>query len=160
MDFIEPLEPTLWFDAIRKLAYRLDRTGVDELESQLRHAYHLLQLTPRPLRSMIRSDLNETKFEQLLESRAFGIAAEALVGSPMAYTVSRLKEDLFEAQVSLPVQSVPTTVQSYDRVATLLSAWALCLVTLEERSFTLQTEYLHPLPRKVRSGRHPRQIVH
>ena len=161
VDDIEPLEPALWFGALKKLALLLDETtGNEELERLLRHAYHLLQLTPRPLRLSIKSDLSESKFERLLEDRAFKAAAKARVGQPMTYAVTRLKSDLFEAKVSLPRQTGSVAVRSDDFATALLAGWARCLIALEARSVTLQTEYYRPIQHEARSGPHPRQIAH
>jgi hypothetical protein len=128
---IEPLEPQSWFRALAKLAERTGRASSDEPEPLLRHAYHLLQLAPRPLGDTVRSDLTEAKYEQLLDCGAFEAAAVGLVGRPMNYAIFRPQADLFEAQVCLPGQARPIVARAPSLPMALLAAWTQCLAALE-----------------------------
>ena len=160
MNDIEPLELTVWFVAVRKLARRSKRPCGNELESLLRHSYHLLQLAPRQFRNMIRSELPEAAFEKLLEEAEFETAARALVGPPAILSLSRLNADLFEARVCLAAELESPVTHAAEPVAALLRAWTQCLVALEGRTIRPQTENLHPAPRRARSGQHLRQTEH
>jgi hypothetical protein len=131
---IEPLDPQSWFRALGKMAERVGEASSDQHESLLRHAFHLLQLAPRPLRSLVRTDLTEAQYEQLLDCEAFESAAVGLVGHPMTYAIFRLKADLFEAQASLPGPARPILVRAPTLALALLAAWAQCLVALEAGS--------------------------
>ena len=66
MEDVEPLEPVIWFHSIRKMLERGDAVSADALEMLLRHGFHLLQLTPRPLRETIGAEVSEAEFERLL----------------------------------------------------------------------------------------------
>jgi hypothetical protein len=76
---IEPLEPRVWTQRIGQLA---DWSITDEagIERTLRHAFHLVQLAPRPLRHLIHCTCSEREFETLLDARAFDAAALRLIG--------------------------------------------------------------------------------
>jgi hypothetical protein len=60
---IEPLDAALWLRRIEKMA----RGGLGSIENSLRHAAHLLQLTPSPFRHAVRLSLDEAAFEALLD---------------------------------------------------------------------------------------------
>lgn len=156
---IEPLEPAVWFGAIKKLAVRQAAMMEEDLERLLRHAYHLVQLTPRPLRDTIRTELSETRFEELLQCEAFESAAIGLVG-PLSFDVSASESELVEAQVRLPDQVETIPVRSSNFASAMLGAWAQCLIALEARSLKPHAENLHPAPNKARSERHLRLIEH
>jgi hypothetical protein len=127
---VEPLEPRSWFRMIGKLAAQLEGAPSDRHEPLLRHAYHLLELAPRPLRGMIRSDLTAARYEQLLDCGALESAVVGLVGHPMAYEVARLRTDLHEAEVRLPGQVKPTLARGPSAPIALLAAWTQCLASL------------------------------
>lgn len=128
---VEPMEPRSWFRMLGKLAEQLEGAASDRHEPLLRHAYHLLQLAPRPLRCMIRSDLPEARYEQLLDCGAFESAVLGLVGHPMTYEVAKLQADLHEAEVRLPGQVKPTLARGASAPMALLAAWTQCLVSLD-----------------------------
>ncbi len=128
---VEPLAPQSWFRALGKLAERVDGATSDQHETLLRHAYHLLLLTPRPLKSIVRSDLTEANYEQLLDCGAFEAAAVGLIGRPVTYAIRRREADLVEAQVCLPGQARPITARAAGLAMALLAAWTQCLVALE-----------------------------
>ena len=127
---VEPLEPRSWFRMIGKLADQLENAPSDRHEPLLRRAYHLLELAPRPLRGMIRSDLTEARYEQLLDCGALESAAVGLVGHPMTYEIARLGANLHEAEVRLPGQVKPALARGASAPMALLAAWTQCLVSL------------------------------
>lgn len=157
MGDVEPLEPGLWFRAIRKLVQSLDTPATHKLECRLRHAYHLLQLTPRPLRDVIRSEVSEVELEQLLRAAAFESVADRLVGEPLTYIVRRLSSGLYEAQVRLPSQMEGTAARGPSFASALVGAWGKNLVSLEARS-ALLPDNCHPNPPATLSGPHLRLI--
>ena len=130
----EPLEPQAWFRALGKLAERVTDAPTDQHETLLRHAYHLLQLTPRPLRRLVRPDLTEKRFEELLDCGAFESAAIGLVGHPITYTIFRPESGLLEAQVHLPGPARPVMARAPSLTMALLAAWTQCLLALESGS--------------------------
>lgn len=160
MQDIEPLEPAMWFGAIAKLEQRRIRSAEIEFDRLLRHAYHLLQLTPRPLRSIIRSELSETQYDVLLGARALESAAMGLIGQPMRYGLVRLIAGHFEAKVWLTDSAEPTSVHSTFVASALLGAWAQTIVAMDTRSADLQVSNPHPALHKARYVRRPRQFEH
>ena len=91
-DDIEPLEPGHWIRSFRQLAMRrLDDEA--DLERALRHAFHLVQLAPRPLRQIIHCTSSEAEFEALLETGAFDAAALRLLGNRTRYSLSRFSDE-------------------------------------------------------------------
>jgi hypothetical protein len=91
-DDIEPLEPRLWTQRIGQLA---DWSITDEagIERTLRHAFHLVQLAPRPLRHLIHCTCSEPEFETLLEARAFDAAALRLIGHRTPFILRKTAGD-------------------------------------------------------------------
>jgi hypothetical protein len=152
-DEIEPLEPELWLAALARLAQRQIKAAESEVESLLRHSFHLLQLAPRPLKGMVRCELDEKAFESLLECGAFDSAAVALVAQPAGFELYCLPgspEHVVEASVSLPGQSGPPGIASGAGIASaLVGAWASCLASLMQQS--AGDLPIRPIPRKPRA---------
>lgn len=133
---IEPLAPELWFAALKHLSERQAAGGAN-VESLLRHAFHLLQLAPLPLRGVVRCELNEEKFERLLECDAFDAAAVALVGPPAGFSLRcaiGTRKRVFEAAVHLPGQLHPSAdTRSENAASALVGAWASSLLAIRQR---------------------------
>jgi hypothetical protein len=89
---IEPLEPGLWTQRLEQLArWPLgDEAGIERL---LRHAFHLVQLAPRPLRHLVHCTCAEAEFEILLEARAFDAAALRLIGHRTPFILKKTAGD-------------------------------------------------------------------
>ena len=160
MDDIEPLETATWFGELEKLARPRATPTNAALARLLRRAFHLLQLTPRPLRGTIRSDLTEERLEALLAVDAFDSAAIGLVGQPIAFGIFTAEPGLFEAHIRLPNQLEPTSVRAPILAAAVLDAWLKSLIALKDRALTPRTENPHEAPRKARSGPRLRLIEH
>ena len=126
---IDPLEPALWLDALRKLCRRVstDDSGIEEL---LRHAFHLLQLSPAPLRGVLPHELDEASFEHLLECRAFESAALALMGAYMTLELTRRPAQAFIAKAWLSEDACSISVTSPCAASALLGAWCSALFGL------------------------------
>lgn len=134
----EPLEPELWFGALARLAQRQHASNGGNPESMLRHAYHLAQLTPGPLRGIVRCEVCEEDFGVLLEHAAFDTAAIALIGLPLCFSITGMAEDdrrVVRAEVTFPEQRERGSAATSRTVAgALVGAWSLCLVDLRRRS--------------------------
>lgn len=129
-DDIEPLEPGHWLLRLGQLAPRpLD--DEDQLERVLRHAYHLVQLAPRPLRHVIRATCGEAEFEHLLEGRRFEDAVRRLIGRHMAYglDLSRRSSGV-TAEVWYSDRCERHDAQERSAPAALLRAWLRCNAAL------------------------------
>lgn len=161
---IEPLDPELWFQAIERLSTRLSASNDNDVESMLRHALHLVQLTPGPLKGVVRCEIGEDAFEEFLARAAFDSAAIALVGSPMCYELSCNLEAgrrVIEARAWIPTQTAqPSPAAGESLASALLGAWSGCLVALRRRSLESEAPVLHQFPRTAQRERHPKLTGH
>lgn len=125
-DDIEPLPPGLWFRRIEMIA----KGELASVENSLRHAAHLLQLTPRPFRHVVRLSLDEDVFEALLEAGKFDTAARHLIAQPTALSVDQDPDGPVRAVISCVI--LGRAIQgSGETVATaVLDAWTTCLLAL------------------------------
>lgn len=131
---IEPLELGSWFDALQVLQKRQSHVDGSGQESVLRHAYHLMQLAPAPLVEIIRSDIDEACFEQLLAAGAYDAAAVALVGSPMGFTISRAVADKpASAEVYLSVSVSSGSVEAESMSGALVGAWCQAITSIRSK---------------------------
>ena len=130
MEEVEPLDIAVWSEAIRNHARRWSTEREGSLAPLLRHSFQLLQLTPLPLRSRIRTDASESEFEALLERRAFERAAVTLLGPMGAHVINDLGERKFEARVTLPGRSEASACAG-SRASALLGAWLGSVATIE-----------------------------
>ena len=156
---IEPLAPELWLAALKQLSERQAAGGAN-VGSLLRHAFHLLQLTPLPLRGIVRCQLDEEGFEKLLECGAFDAAAIALVGPPAGFSLRcaiGTRTRVFEAAVHLPGQLHPSADARSDSAASaLVGAWSNCLLAIRQR--LPEAPAPRPAPHRQPAELHPRSI--
>lgn len=156
---VEPLAPELWFAALKHLSERQAAGGAN-VESLLRHAFHLLQLTPLPLRGIVRCEQDEEAFERLLECDAYDAAAVALVGPPAGFSLRcamGTRKQVFEAAVHLPGQLHPSAdAHSESAASALVGAWANCLLAIKQRLPGAPAP--RPAPHKQPVELHPRSI--
>lgn len=161
---IEPLEPELWFQALERLSRRLAASNDNDVESMLRHALHLAQLTPGPLKGVVRCEIGEEAFEEFLARGAFDAAAIALIGSPMCYELSCTLDAghrVIDARAWIPSQTAQPSPAAGECVASaLLGAWTGCLVALRRRSLASEAPVLHQFPHKARHERRPKLTGH
>lgn len=159
-DSIEPLEPGIWLLQLRKLA---ERTPAEEagLAMALRRAFHLVQLTPRPLRHIIACTASEPEFEGLLQAGALLAAAQALVGDRLEHSLTTLPaEGGSQAEVRFPNDPAPCRAVGSSAPFALFSAWLKCLLTLHEPDEFGQEWVRSPSQRKSLSGRRPKLTEH
>lgn len=129
----EPLHPETWFDSLHRLADAIEDLDNAESESIIRMAYHLVRLTPAPLRHFFRSNIDEGLLEKMLECNAFESAIFGLLGPPMALVVSRdLHSEKFHAKVAIDDEEVCGSGEHSSVAKAGLSAWTKCLVKLSE----------------------------
>ena len=155
---IEPLEAETWFRAFRALGVRASGTPND-LEAQLRHAYHLVQLVPHPLQEIIRVDCDEEKFEAFLTCEAFCSAALSLVSPPLGYSITQFEDSQIRASITLPGRENGTVANGSTLGRALLKAWTQCLISLEDRTVRRRLagetcRLADPVPHRSRSEQH------
>ena len=85
MEDVEPLPADMWFGRIEVIG----SGELDNTESALRHAFHLLQLAPREFRPPEYADLDEKGYEAPLETGKLDAAARRLARWPSTTVAAR-----------------------------------------------------------------------
>lgn len=125
---IEALIPSLWFERIEKIA----DGRLSGLENALRHASHLLQLTPTPFREVVRLGCDEPVFEALLDAGEFDAAARYLVGQPTALSVeAEGKGASYRATIGCSILQRAISGSGQTEASAILNAWTACLLSLK-----------------------------
>lgn len=126
---IEPLDAVLWFQRIEMIA-----NGELSVENSLRHALHLLQLAPAPFRNVVRLEIAEWRFEALLESGRFNLAARHLVAQPTALVVERGPDRTkIVASISCVILQRVIRGTGETEAAAILDAWSSCMLGLRSK---------------------------
>lgn len=126
--YVEPLDKALWFRQIEKIA----SGGFASMEHALRHASHLVQLTPAPFRDVVLLAIGEDGFEALLEAGDLDSAARHLIAQPTALSIedhedgSSIRATISCAILNRAIHGMGDTVAS-----AVLSAWTTCLLALD-----------------------------
>jgi hypothetical protein len=155
-DDLEPLAPALWFCRIEMIA----RGDLGNIERSLRHAAHLLQLTPLPFRDVVRMALDEESFEALLECGELDTAARHLIAQPTALTVKQDPDGSVEAVISCVILKRAIHGSGHTVAAAILNAWTTCLLALRDEFGPDLLTLTDQRPRRGQSGRHRRSILH
>lgn len=125
-DDIEPLVPALWFRRIEMIA----NGELGNVENSLRHAAHLLQLTPTPFRHVVQLTLHEEVFEALLEGGKYDTAAQYLVAQPTALSVDQDSDGSVRAAISCSILQRVIHGKGSTVATAVLDAWTTCLLAL------------------------------
>jgi hypothetical protein len=129
-DPIEPLIPSLWFERIEKIAGGY----LGGVENSLRHAAHLLQLTPTSFRDEVRLGANEAEFEALLDAGAFDSAARHLVGGPTALSVKTDSgEGAYRVTIACSLLGRAVSGRGKTEATAILDAWTTRLLNLKSQ---------------------------
>jgi hypothetical protein len=125
---LEPLDVEAWFERIEMIATGL----IERTEHGLRHAFHLLQLTPREFRPPQYWQLNEQAFEALLDGGQLETAARQLLCAPGLTVTTVYSAHGVEAAVRCRTLKRTTYGRGDSPAAAILDAWARCLLSLNE----------------------------
>jgi len=155
-DDIEPLAPAVWFSRIEMIA----RGDLGSMENSLRHAVHLIQLTPVPFRKVVRLSLEEEVFEALLEAGEYDTAARHLVAQPTALSVDKDPDGPIRVVISCVIlkRAIQGTGESV--AAAVLDAWTTCLLALRTEFGADLVRLTDQPPHKGQSGRRRRSSLH
>lgn len=138
---IEPLDSVLWFQRIEIIA-----SGELGLENSLRHACHLLQLTPTPFRHVVRLGIDEDSFEAMLDEGRYDAAARHLVAQPTALSVDQGPDArMVTAAISCVILERVIKGTGETEAEAILDAWTSCVLALK-------AEYGADIARLVRSA--------
>lgn len=163
---IEPLDPELWFKRAADLLERFHSSGAGDLESAIRRAYHLVQLTPRPLKSFLKPAIGEDDFERLLDVGALESAAMGLVGEPAGILVSRMQgASKYEAIVWLQEDGNQAKPTSHENAAgAIVGALLECLevfrISIPAPITAINRGQTRPLRHRHRSERRRQKKPH
>ena len=127
-EHIEPLASAVWFERIEKIA----RGELGGIENTLRHASHLLQLTPAAFRDVVRPAIEEAQFEALLEAGDFDAAARHLIAQPAALACET-DQDGKNVRATISCSILNRTIHGTGKTAAsaILAAWTTCLLALK-----------------------------
>jgi hypothetical protein len=142
--YVEPLDAILWFTRIELIA----DGALGCVENSLRHASHLLQLAPEPLRPFVGLSIGAELFEALLDSGDFDTAARHLVAQRTALSVDGTAGDrLITATIKCPALGLNIHGMGETVADAVLEAWAT-------RVLALRAEFGADLSRLVRRFPH------
>jgi hypothetical protein len=153
INHVEPLEPNLWFARIEKIAH--GELGC--MENSLRHAAHLLQLTPASLRPQVGLAIDEEAFETLLEASDFDTAARHLIAQPTALWIEPGDgESRIIARIKCSVRG--RYIDGYGRTIAeaVLDAWTNCLLAVRTEFGANLVSLPDLFPHTGQSAQHPR----
>jgi len=125
---IEPLPANVWFDRIGMIA----RGELGPTEYALRHAFHLLQLTPREFRPPEYGTLDEPAYEALLEAGDLEMAARRLVAAPGLTVSTQPRANGVDAIIKCSTLKKTVLGTGDTPAAAILEAWANCFSELRE----------------------------
>lgn len=127
--YLEPLDSALWFRRIELIA----SGKLSSVESSLRHASHLLQMTPEALRPKVALSIGEESFEALLSAAEFDIAARHLVAQPTALSIDEPGANLITATIRCSVLNRTIRGRGKTVAEAVLDAWAACLLAVRSQ---------------------------
>jgi len=123
--YAEPLDSILWFRRVEMIA----NGELGSIESSLRHASHLLQLTPLELRPLVGLSTDPASFEALLDRGDFDTAARRLVSQPTALsTQGEAGAHLIRATIHCSALDRQVNGIGDSVAKAVLNAWASCLL--------------------------------
>lgn len=124
---VEPLAPELWFERIGVIARRELRST----ENALRHALHLLQLSPREFRPPNHVQIDEAEYEALLEAGELNTAARWLVDAPTLSVRTSTSEGGVKVAVRCSTLNLTMIGEGASEADAILQAWSKCLLKLK-----------------------------
>lgn len=131
---IEPLEPTIWFASFESVSQRARGLSGQPPEQLLRHVFHLLQLTPGPLKDLFEPGTSEAEFERLLECGAYIDAVFALIGPGLGYKLSKARGNFGESRVAFTIslgdENLSYRAESTHLAVAFLIAFSDCIRSL------------------------------
>jgi hypothetical protein len=127
---VEPLSPEIWFERIEMIANDQFRST----ENALRHALHLLQLTPREFRPREYGSIDEGGYEALLEAGDLEAAARSLVAAPTLVVTATSNASCAEAAIRCSAMNLTVSGSGDSVAAAILQAWAKCLLILRSET--------------------------
>jgi hypothetical protein len=144
---IEPLASDLWARRIEKIA----NGDLGGIEQSLRHASHLVQLSPPAYRHVVMLSIDERQFESLLASGNFDTAARHLIAEPTALSIESSRDNAHLVTATISCKTVGRAFQGTgDTTAkAVLSAWTSNLLALPADPQEYQVAGTHQFSPKI-----------
>jgi len=126
----EPLDAAMWFSRVEIIA----NGALDSVENSLRHAGHLLELTPKELRPHVGLAIAPDDFEVLLDSGDLDGAARHLFAPPGELRIEGgagavlMRATIERSALHPKVYGVGDSVAK-----AALNAWTTCLLSIKAR---------------------------
>lgn len=128
---IDPLPLDIWFQRLEWIEAQLTGTGSVACPRLLRHAFHMLELTPEPLRPFIKAEIAEKEFEALLAKELFEDAVVLLVVPPFKLSVFSDEDGDFAAVSELKETAITGSGRHALYTVAVLQSWMRCLLALK-----------------------------
>lgn len=96
---LEPLHPEAWLECCRRFRHSLQRPTAEGHAKNIRRLFHLLRLTPAPLRNLFTPSISEYLFEQMLVECEL-LASIALINHSLDVTLD-INSDNSEIKLTL-----------------------------------------------------------
>jgi hypothetical protein len=123
---LEPLPTDIWFERIEMI-----RNGeLRSTENALRHALHLLQLTPLELRPKEYGSIDEESYEALLAGGEYENAARILVSAPTLSVVTSMTGDWARAGIRCSLLDRTIFGEGPTVADAIVRGWANCILML------------------------------
>lgn len=156
---IEPLDPATWFARVERLLDTTERMDGGSPDFAIRKAYHLVNLAPGPLRTLLPAQIDEQAMERMLDCGGYETAVMALIGPTTSFAAEKKAgEGTVTVEMTLQPHSINGRGHHESCAKAMLNAWAECLVNLGKAAERLSL--FHPDLHKSRSGQHRRSTSH
>lgn len=104
----------------------------ESLGCAIRHAAHLIELAPRPLRHVLRVGLDDRHLEALLDAGMLEDAARALVGDSAQLTTVTAASGGIKASLRCPFLGRQIEAVGECKARAILIVWSTCLLSLKD----------------------------
>ena len=136
---IEPLDPSAWVDSLARMRTQIASHSDGECSSFLRKTFHLLVLSPAPLRPIFFPQLPEETFEHVLEE-AQDIAALSLLKTDMSFHVASANDaDAYVVKLRLPASQETIEIVNSSLARGIVLAISEAAIRLFEEPRTQRT---------------------
>jgi hypothetical protein len=82
-----PLSPSIWYQRLHYIRQQIHSIEDGIVEQLLRHAFHLTQLAPGPLKELLRPRISENAFERLMSTNNIDLASLTIISDFSTYFI-------------------------------------------------------------------------
>ncbi|WP_156169895.1 hypothetical protein [Aurantiacibacter luteus] len=150
----ERMVASVWHKRILLLEERVSGAEA-EIESALRHAFHLVQLAPPPFDTAVYNLPDEAEYESRLEAGRYVQAAEALLDSMGFQSEIDFREGQFRTKISSTIIGASAFAKAIGKDSCLLLGWLRLVNQAAERAQEKEFKVQHPSLRRCQFGQRP-----